>query len=497
MARSEFSPKELSRREFLRLAGLTAAGSLTACLSTAPTTTEKSPPPRTPGLTQTVPEPKRTSIPVKPKIPNLSAEPTKEPTPKPLEFIEKIDCEVPGIVIEKYRATYEDITDEVFPSFKQKLEGWLEPSKLAPKTPGEICSLSPTGLSWRSDLPLQSGLTIISGDEIRNQYQEMFFYHNGRYYINIPAYYESSRQFEAIDYKETGPMGNDDLEVLDWSSGFVVGIVGVSSKGQILYHVSDMVEDYFDPNKIPRHALILADIPNKTKTVIRNEQFQFASSSLSADGDSLYLYFGRVIQEVVEAREPMHGSNVYKDILRERDFDPIVIDPNNGRLKFRFDERPDWMAGELNEDGSKIMVAGSEIYNDPVTHRSYTESTINIKTGERTPILWPSNLSYSSGHVLSPNHKFICRFEGFFYPKYDFNLGSMWDPLVYTPNGFFKIGNFNSIKVWRISNQGTIYSDRGDVFQYINGSYKAVQISEDIKEEVKIEKVGEYGLPLD
>ena len=69
-------------------------------------------------------------------------------------------------------------------------------------------------------------------------------------------------------------------------------------------------------------------------------------------------------------------------------------------------------------------------------------------------------------------------------------MEGQWGILVYTPNGFFQISAQNwSILPERIDNDGTIHTDRGEVFKFENATYRLVSTSDDNPLDVDIVRI--------
>lgn len=247
-------PEHLSRRDFLRLSSLLAVSlATTAC---QPTTAEKTISRPTPVPTVPFPSPYLS-------LSDILAPPTSEtkPTsvPVPPELIEFTPLPIPDLTRDTYRVSFSDITAEVPKYLKIDIRGRRR-----------------TIPSWWHILYRYCHPYLINFEVIReNQPPEFYIYNEyvpGRFYLaNIIAKDSSSRNPQLCE---------EDKNLSGFSEGQVY-IDSLSCDGKILYHVISF-------GKFAQ-AIIIADIPGSTKTVIKDGQQRPLTAELSDDGQRLFL----------------------------------------------------------------------------------------------------------------------------------------------------------------------------------------------------------------
>lgn len=415
--------RNLCRREFLRVGGLAFGGIVAAACSRGElvaTVTAK----ETPRLIR------------------------KSELLQPPEIIE---IAIPDLTIERYHGIeFEDITTEVPKPYQEGFKKWLENPALHNKPmlddQGNVSEKKP----YYYYHPLnerQCGLSIIDADKIRLGHESEIFFFSGeenRFYANI--------------------MDGDD-NLLGWKresmyiNFFEPGWVSISCNGKILYQKRLSVEP--PPNSIL--AVILADVPNRTKTIIRDTQLRSFESELTADGNKLLL----VLPGDPEAERGIGGiQKIY------------LLDLNTWQVQCNITEPYSYLGKHLNEDGSSLYLNG-------------TGCIYNTITKKETPVPWPE-FKKSYGACSSRNLHYIARGLGMFSASE--YVEGQWGIMAYTPEGFFMISASNwSFVPEEIDNDGTIYTKRWDVFRFENGIYKPVSARTETKDgkpiEIKIVKV--------
>lgn len=449
--------KEISRRDFLRWVSIAGGGTLLAGCSLLPKPT----PTRTP-------EPTKTPTP----------EPTKTPTPEPPKLLEKIETGIPGLSVERYEAKFQNITSEVPESYRKALIEWLaQPYKTItdwivkpeydPKDP--LTTFNPFGPKHDEQ---QCGLSYVGLGRIRPNHDAEYFYFDSsqnRFYTNLFVYGAMGC---------FGVMTDDDKKILNWETGKEYRLVGggiptrgrgtgttlLSCDGKILYDVFTIPTDapMISYDFKTKQALIIADVPRSTKTLIKDSQGETIPAQLSDDGNKLLLHF-------IDHTDPRRGL--------------YLIDLNNWRVQFHLAKfanpgsSTDWSGTFLNEDGSLLYVRWDSIL-------------YNTVTGEKTVVRWPTFLS-SDNDTASRNLHYIARLLGMFSATQwvDGQFGIM----AYTPEGFFMINAPGwSFGPEKVDNDGTIYTGCGDVFKFEGGTYKLVKMGPDTEAKAK-----EDGKPIE
>ena len=137
-------------------------------------------------------------------------------------------------------------------------------------------------------------------------------------------------------------------------------------------------------------------------------------------------------------------------------------------------------AGDVNRDGLIGALDAALILQKDA-------GLINLFPAEfPTPVLeWPRDHSVYEQTAISDNLKYIARKIGMFPASRE--VEGQWGILVKTPLGFYRISSRNrSLIAERIDNDGTMYTRRGEVFQFEIGTYILVETSDGQPLEVDI-----------
>lgn len=416
----------------------------------------------TPTLTSK-PTPTPTPTPSLTLSPTPTPKPTATPTPESPKLLEIIKVDIPGLTVERYAVKFQEVTDKVSESDKRDIEEWVaQPEfRLADQfnrnqNPKEnldriMDRLSPVsaqcGLSFVSNDTMRSG--PFSGKIIPGIYDKGTFYYEGnekRFFANILGPYSEILDVDRqiLNQKDIGSWFTDGSNKQSFRMG-----VQMSGRGQILYNI-------LSKDKPTRTMMaILADIPHGTKTLIKDSQLRYFDSQLTRNGNKLLLSF--------HTEEKDKERKIY------------LLDLDSWKVQFQTSLRQEPYCDEifLNEDGSQVYFNSTE----------YIHNTI---TGEKKLIAWPRFLNpfWSSA---SPDLNFIVRGLGMFSaPQW---VEGQWGIIAYTPNGFFMINSPDwSWPPCKVDNDGTIYTNRWDIFKFENGTYKLVKTG--IEARLKTEKSG-------
>lgn len=448
-----FSPK-LSRRELFKLSGA-ALGTilLGGCdlVSSPPPKEELTPiftpkpsssPTREPTITRT-PEPTVTPT----RMPESTRTPTPEstltPTPEPPKFLETIKVDIPGLTVERYAVKFQEITNEVPESDRRDIEEWVaQPEfRLADNNSRDQSPKENLERVWNRLWPVtcQFGQSFVTWGEIRPNHDRELFYYDGegaRFYTNIFA--TDAKGYIASDVDKKILNCEQDARYYPFYDR-----ICMSRSGKILYPV--ILDQSLADSKLPREAVIIADIPNGTKTVIKDSQLRLFDGDLTHDGDKLLVG----LPAAIEAERGQMGM-IY------------LLDLNTWQIQFQTPLRvePYWDERLLNENGSRLYI-------------NSTGYIFNTLTGEKEPVLWPTFLS-SFWAAASPNLNYIVRGLGMF-PAGSWVEGQ-WGIMAYTPDGFFMINSPDwSWPPYKVDNDGTIYTNRSDIFKFEGETYKLVK----------------------
>lgn len=439
-----FSPK-LSRRELFKLGGVTLGSILLSGCNVAPRA-------RTP-------------------------EPTKTPTPEPLKLTEIIKVAIPELAVEKYAVEFPEITKEVPESYRKDLKEWIA-------QPGPF-SLRESNATWKGpwwsidqphSLPVrQCDLSLLAWGEIIPDHGALYFYFDGQsrfYSLGIPG-------GDSLD-----KISDEDRRILGWQKDALVGYTSIfnldlSRDGKILYNVHSL-KDFKD-----RGATILADIPKRTKTVIRESWLHDITPELSDNGNKIALSF------------TYDANFIYKGNPKRGIY---LIDLDSWQVRFQLDRSSDTIF--LNEDGSLLYVyRGCGGHSEPTGYPciGYIYNTL---TGKEKLVEWPNYLMTKDGlvqvfnphgeHFASPNLRFIARKLGMFPTAGEIareEIGE-WGISVHTPEWHFIISSpEKSFPPEKVDSDGTIYTTRGDIFKFENGTYRLAKIGDRKPIEVSVQRL--------
>lgn len=366
-------------------------------------------------------------------------EPTRTPTLELPRLLETIKLPMLGLTVEKYAANFEDITSEINEFHKQKVLK-KEATPLA-----SVEQLPPW--AWAA----QCGSSVIYLDKFRPDPRVEYVFYNG-----------NERRSYAVGIENVGPYGippDEDKKMLNWQVGADANIVAdvnkgidMSCNGKFLYQMTDKPWLTGLPPIGGNHAVIIADIPRATKTIIKDDRgrsFSFLAE-LTDNGNRLFLSFPG-------DKDPQRGT--------------YLIDLDNWQIQFHINESSDKIF--LNEDGTIF-------YLHPDSFTSRVGYIYNTVTGEKTVVQWPYDwVSY--GYITSPNLQYIVSQPWIFPPE---------KIIVYTPNGMFMISSpQKSLSPLKIDNNGTIHADSGDVFEFKDGTYKLDKTGDGKPAEVRVTKL--------
>lgn len=454
----------VTRRDFLKLSLVAVATALFGCKSFRggdPTSTPmRADTPTSEPIHKKTPEAIRTAIP----------ERTKTSIPEQPKLLEKIETGIPSLSVERYQAKFQDITNEVPDSYRKNLGQWVRQPEFSPEE-GVKRWVGQTNELYGDIFPKQSGLSFIGIDTIRPNHRGEFFYFNGdgnRFYTNIMDY----------DRNRCGCiMGEGEEErILNWKTktygltttagevkeGFTTSLrvasealTDISRNGKILYRVSGS----------ERLVTIIADIPNGTKTLIKDSELRSITSKLSDDGNSLVLSFP-------DDTDSPRGT--------------YLVDLNSWHIRFHTKESA--YITHCNEDGSLLYllfpVAKENLEQYGLGRIGHIHNTV---TGEMKEVKWPTFFTLYDSDT-SPNLNFMARTAGIF-PSFT-TVEGQWGIMAYTPEGFFIISApEKSLSTRVIDNNGTIYTWQGDVFEFRDGTYKLVKTGDGKPIDVKVEAV--------
>lgn len=463
---------KVDRRGFLKVATLLGGGALLGACSPRPEPTPTALPQPTvrptPEATPTFPptrvptptrEPTRTRTPT----PTRTPEPTPTPTPEPPKLLERIKVDIPGLTVERYAVQFRDMTDEVPDTYRTNLGQWVRQPEFSPGGPkrwidNKDSRFFPDQSPRTGRLHGESGLSLIGVDRIRPNHPDEFYYFDGngnRFYTNIVNY----------DYRnENIKAGKEEEGILNWQTEWY-GMTGkivrtdillgnhfcVSRDGKILYRA---LKNLSLVATEPESVIIIADIPHNTKILISDSKLQYMSARLSDGGDRLVLSFPG-------DTNPTRGT--------------YLVDLNSWRVQFHAKESA--YIAHFNEDSTLLYMLNTRV--------GYI---YNTGTGEKKEIWWPGMLAlYES--IASRNLQFMARGVGMFASST--TVEGQWGTMVYTPEGFFTISSpTKSLWPWKVDNEGTIYTGRGDVFRFESGTYKLVKTGDGKPIEVEVTKIG-------
>lgn len=454
-------PKPISRRNFLKLAGLTIAETaLVACSRNKP----EPPAPATPTpMVLKTPDATFTPTSTATATPTFTPEPTYTPESSPTPIIaptpERIEVAIPGLIVEKYHYQFENVTDQIAQvPISTVLYGWIQDLPDAPYT--------------RANPTQSCGESLLRLGELKNGNIELLYFDaDNESYYNLKTEDEGLRKM--LDWERI-IFSNSRVTLPNHIKGYPI-----LCDGKILYIITEqsLIEAYFNDRWPPeglKQAVILADVPNETRTIIRDGNLTVIEPHSSGDMQKLLLSFPF-------DKEARRGT--------------YLVDSNDWSVKFHLEGAPLEMF--LNEDGSLLYEIGNW-YDRLCQTRGeaadfcpgYIHNTI---TGNRESVDWNVGLTPYE-HVASTNLYFIARELGMF--RSDTTVEGQRGILIQTPVGEFIISSpTRSFSTARIDNDGTIRTWREDVFKFENGTYKLVETTVDETFEVTIDKVGE-GLKL-
>lgn len=367
---------------------------------------------------------------------------------------EILELNIPGVTIERYPAELPDITDEVPESVRNGLKAWVEQPDF---DESGLKRWPPLRVFWMSQLNYrQHGPALLGIDWIRADRGPMpeKFYFNGaeaRFYTRVLGGSDNS-----------GRIGDDDRRLLNWEGSIDLNDLSISSDGKILYQVVkfESVDDSIGRNG--RHAMFIENIPNSTRTLIRDSAERYIRGTLSDDGSKLLLSFP------------------YNTATKRGTY---LINLSDWQVRFHTDDAPFpfAIAPFLNEDGSLLYLSAQQ---GDITDKSF--NLFNTATGEKTTVRWPDFLT-SYRHIASRDLHHIVRLLGIF-PAMQYVEGQ-WGMMTYTPEGFFMIRSPGwSFAPQIVDYAGNIYTHRGDVFKFEGGTYKLVKMGPETQ--LKVEKDG-------
>jgi hypothetical protein len=393
--------KELNRRDFLQILGFTALGAAAACAPEAPAT----------------PSPTPTESPTLTPAPTRTATPDIRPNSVP-QTSEKHDS-IPGLSIETWKnVPFVDVTPFFSSEEQQNLfialqkrtnAGSVDRSYLYDPSPRFFCDM----------------IKLSKGD----RYPTESVYYN-------PLYGKV--------YAGFGQLGRDE-DIVGWPRVFTTVPTG-SLNGKVIYGVTCLQDTQVFTECDPAHqAIIVADIPQQTKTIIREVDGTYTTYSLSADGNTLLI--------------DRHGED-----------GAYIVNVSDWSIKKHISNKLSFNGkSAINEDGSKISILEKEWI-----------TILDVATQQTERFYWPTNLSHLT-EKASPNFDYFATTVALF-PSNTTEPGQ-WGVLVKTPHGFEWITSpkrVASFSVARILNDGTVVTGSYFIKPDKDGKYtEAIRMSDD------------------
>lgn len=347
--------------------------------------------------------------------------PTVMPTPEPAVLLETIDTGIPNLSVQKYAAEFIKLSEkQISESLREYINDVMS---------GEIII---------SDGQRCGNSFITSAVRVTLNTENIYFVReNGNiFHFNV-------------DYDRATILNNT---VAEWDALYPGQL---SCNDFIIYRVFD----FYGGGGIPRRfeATIFADVNNGTKTVIKDSELNRIDSSLEADGTKLLINF--------TTYDTDQKRGVY-----------LLDLTNNWQSIYHIEQSPDVRLEHVwaNEDATVL-------YRNSVLMGRYRDERvgylIDVTTGETMQLDWPNRLTVYEHTALSRNLEYISRKLGMF--SAGGVVEGQWGMLIYAPSGYFQISSPNrSFHAARIDNDGTIYTRRGEVFRFENGTYVLSETSD-------------------
>lgn len=439
----------LTRRDFLRMIGLGAAGAVLSSCQTTPPTPEKELMGPVRNTSTSRPIETKVSIPSPQLSPTPAPEPTKTAIPEPISKSEKIELpSVLDLAVEKYHIGFPEITAEVDETTRKKVKDWAEHQwlnrPLVAPNQERYCSNSAL-----INEPVSPNFNFVYFDG-----KEARFY--------IPNIFAPGT---------LGVISEEDEKILGWQTGYAQ-VRDLSCDGKILYSLSLSDLLLFPGESGP--VAVIADIPNSCKIFIKDKQGQPIMPKLSADGKTLALSF-------LEEEIPKRGTFL---LDLDRWYPTFQLANQTSETMF------------LNEDGTRFYFIPRE---ENPTKNGFLYNRTGILDLQIIP--WPESdppyeliASPNLNNIASQNLRFIARKLGT-TPSLP-NIENPWGIIAYTPEGFFIISSPQydiNTQPWRIENDGTLYislhTNVADIFKFGKGTYRLSETTREKPIEVKVTKI--------
>lgn len=390
-----------------------------------------------------------------------SPEPTRRPTP------EEINLDIPGLRIQKYKVTFEEISVPFWIS--RQIQSEVEDNK-----------------DWR--ISSRCGSSLIGNGPIKLfddwNYDFYFDGERSKFYGNVfpeTVYYPPT---ETDIRRFSNNAGTIDGYIFEWH------VDGTNSPkvlcdGKVLYNPYTLILDQIPTS---RHGVVIADIPHSSKTVIKDESLSSLPIIALSAGNKLLISYG-------------YFTNY-------RNQGSYLIDLNNWKVLFQTQ-----IASHepiLNQDYTLLYVNSDCGYNNGYYKEEEIGHLYDTNTGqEKDVIRWPTFQTmhehfasdsrimnehriegYSrimQEHVASDNFSYIARKLEMFQ-SFSTELGQ-WGIIVCTREGFFIIYSPDkSLVPTAVDDNGTIYTS-DSIFVFKNGTYELAETAEKEPFEVRISKL--------
>src|SRR3990167_814824 len=322
---------------------------------------------------------------------------------------EAIQTTIPDLVIQRFPYQPDEITDNLSDSFQEEFEDYQKGKR-------RVFPIAKCGESFVDTEKIKGG-----------KYEDYYFKADEkRFYLLKPG---------------------SDKKLLDWSNirafSDLIGGTDLSCNGELLYSVRTEDDE-------PKFATILASFNERTKTIMKDSNFESFNSIISDDGSTLVLSFN-------------DQRGLY------------VINLKDWSGKFHLDESPETIL--MNDEGSLLYVNRGVLAEDDSRRdldKQRTGYIYNTITGEKTSVSWPYIRTPDEYHVASSNLNYIARTLAMF--SADREVEGQWGIVVHTPVGQIIIESPDrSFQPSSIDNNGTIYTRRGEVFKFEDGTYKLIE----------------------
>lgn len=399
--------------------------------------------------------------------PKTESVPTATVQPELMPMLERINVGIPGLIVEKYPLEITNVTSTLDQKIKDKLQEAME-HKIG------LGTIKDEGFEYNYDLcRVPCKLQYKKDDGFKFKYSldhntanaaiiDVFYREKGKLKKGPTAYYDSKvDKYYSWETGEQSPRMQNFPDIMDAPFHKPT----VTDSGRVLYGTTR----YSD--SVGGGALVLIDINEKTKTIIKSDNW-WPNFALSGNGKKLL--FEYTTPEVAK----FVGESVQRGLF-----------PSSSRMERYLIDIDAWQVvyHDNTMENSTLSYDGNKIYfeSDEFPTPGIEGKVLDTITKKETTITWPVD-RIVSGAVGNSDFSFLAT-NGLFYrsicdvvaPHHGCEISNT--PIVVrTSSGMYLIASGEyELSPRNIYDDGTLVTTRGDVFKFENGTYKLVETNAD------------------